>query len=391
VFASSTSFVRLLPLLALLACGKAEPLNSSDSGQSADNPAAENPAAKNQPSKGSSGSANGADTASAGASVETQQSVAVGPQPGQGEFVAYSQKVAASDVSIEMVPVAGGKFVMGSPADEVGRQDHEGPQIEVSVEPFWMGKYEIRWDEYDVWNTDEDRPQSKKPDGLARPTPAYMEMTFNMGRQGYPAICMSHVAARQYCKWLSEKTGEFYRLPTEAEWEYACRAGSKSAYSVSAEKLGEVAWFVDNSERELQGDAPPENAYHMVGKKAPNAFGLFDLHGNVAEWVADYYYEDAYSEAHGAAPRSNPYMQPLRDKRGRPNRWSHVARGGSWRSPAADLRSAARLASEPDWNQRDPQVPKSWWYLTDAQHIGFRIVRPLRAPSAEERARFENP
>lgn len=366
VSAQPMATVRLLPLLLLVACGGNEP-KSKD------------PAA--------------AGAKPAGATVEPDQGSGPkpGPKPGEGDFVAYSQKVANSDVSIELVPVAGGKFVMGSPPDEAGRADHEGPQVEVIVEPFWMGKYEMRWDEYDVWNTDEDRPQSKKPDGLARPTPAYMEMTFNMGRQGYPAICMSHVAARQYCKWLSEKTGEFYRLPTEAEWEYACRAGTTTPYSVDAAKLGDVAWFVDNSERVLEDGAPPENAYSMVGKKQPNAFGLFDMHGNVAEWVADYYHADLFSEVHGKPPRNNPYMQPLRDKRDRPKRWAHVARGGSWRAPAEELRSAARLPSEPYWNERDPQIPKSWWYLTDAQHVGFRIVRPLRTPTAEERARFENP
>jgi formylglycine-generating enzyme required for sulfatase activity len=362
VSAQSIAGVRLLPLLLLVACGGDESKSSGPGG-----------------------------SATAGGGAPTGGNAPAAAKPGEGDFVAYSQKVAVSDVSIEMVPVAGGTFLMGSPADEAGRADHEGPQVEVTVEPFWMGKYEIRWDEYDVWNTDEERPQSKKPDGMARPTPAYMEMTFNMGRQGYPAICMSHVAARQYCKWLSEKTGEFYRLATEAEWEYACRAGSATPYSVAAEKLSDVAWFAGNSSRVLEDGAPPEEAYRMVGKKQANAFGLFDMHGNVAEWVADYYHADVFTEAHGKATRSNPYQQPLRDKRDRPKRWTHVARGGSWGQPAEDLRSAARLSSEPMWNDRDPQIPKSWWYLTDAQHVGFRIVRPLRAPTAEERARFENP
>ena len=390
MFVPSSTAVRLLPLLLLVACGGKEAPKTSDSAKPVGSPAPAGGDAK-APAEGAPSPAQGTSSPAAKGRENVKVSQNVGPQPGTGDFVAYSQKIGATDVAIELVPIAGGTFLMGSPDGEADREPHEGPQIEVSVEPFWMGKFEIRWDEYDVWNTDEERPQSKQPDGMARPTPAYMEMTFNMGRDGYPAICMSHVAARQYCKWLSEKTGEFYRLPTEAEWEYACRAGTKSAYSVAEGKLGEVAWYADNSERVLQGDAPPAQAYHLVGTKAANAFGLFDMHGNVAEWVADYYYEDAYADAHGAAPRSNPYMQPLRDKRDRPMRWSHVARGGSWRSPEAQLRSAARLASEPDWNQRDPQVPKSWWYLTDAQHIGFRIVRPLRAPSAEERARFENP
>ncbi|MCB9878044.1 MAG: formylglycine-generating enzyme family protein [Planctomycetes bacterium] len=341
---------------------------------------------KNAPSSADGpggGEAHGAAAAGAGA-----QQV----QPGQGEFVAYRETLVADGPGFDLVPIAGGTFLMGSPASEPGRNDDEGPQVEVRLEPFWMASCEISWDCYDVWNTDESRPQSKKPDGVARPTPAYMEMTFGMGRFGYPAICMSHVAARQYCKWLSEKTGHFYRLPTEAEWEYACRAGTETAYSTGDDpkQLDPVAWYVDNSARSIDG-GPLEPMYAKIGTKKPNAFGLFDMHGNVAEWVADNYLADAYAPAHGAAPRVAPYFAPERDSRDRPKRFGHVVRGGSWRDPAPLLRSAARRASEPQWNERDPQVPKSWWYLTEGQHVGFRVVRPLREPTAEERARFENP
>jgi formylglycine-generating enzyme required for sulfatase activity len=298
-----------------------------------------------------------------------------------GDFAAYDQPI--GDIGV--------KFGMGSPASEAGRRADEGPQVEVALAPFWMGRCEVAWAEYDLWSTDASRPQSKKPDGMARPTPPYMDMTFNMGREGYPAICMSHTAARQYCKWLSEKTGRFYRLPTEAEWEYACRAGSKAAYACGddGKQLGEYAWFADNSARVLEPGAPPTPAYHKVGEKKPNAWGLCDMHGNVAEWVADGYLADAYAEANGKSPRSDPFFAPPNDERGRPARFPHTARGGSWRDPASELRSAARSSSEPAWNQRDPQVPKSWWYLTDGQHIGFRVVRPLREPTAAERERFE--
>ncbi|MFY9342321.1 MAG: formylglycine-generating enzyme family protein [Planctomycetota bacterium] len=315
-----------------------------------------------------------------------------GQKPGDVAFAPYAQAIGDSGVAIEMVPVPGGSFVMGSPPTEAQRKDDEGPQVEVQVAPFWIGRFEITWAQYDVWNTDSARPQSKKPDGLSRPTPAYMDMTFAMGRDGFPAICMSHVAARQYCKWLSEKTGRFHRLPTEAEWEYACRAGSKAAYACGdvAKQLAEFAWFEANSARVLEPGAPPVAAYHKVGEKRANAFGIHDMHGNVAEWVADAYLPDALAEAHGKAPRQDPFFPPGKDDRGRPLRWSHVARGGSWRDPAELLRCAARLSSEPAWNQRDPQVPKSWWYLTDGQHIGFRVVRPQREPTAAERAAFEN-
>lgn len=311
--------------------------------------------------------------------------------PAAGAFAAYEQAIGDSGVKFTMLPIQGGTFTMGSPAAEAGRTEHEGPQVEVRVAPFWMGRCEVTWAEYDLWSTDAARPQSKKPDGMARPTPPYMDMTFNMGRDGYPAICMSHVAARQYCKWLSEKTGRFHRLPTEAEWEYACRAGTTTAWSCGddAKALGEHAWFADNSARVLEQGAPPIPAYHPVGRKQPNAWGLCDMHGNVAEWVADAWVADVLADAHGAAPRVDPFFPPGHDDRGRPKRFPHVLRGGSWRDAAPALRSAARVASEPAWNQRDPQVPKSWWYLTDGQHVGFRVVRPQREPTAEERARFE--
>ncbi len=313
--------------------------------------------------------------------------------PPAADFEPYREKIPGSDVQFAMAPVRGGRFTMGSPAGEPGRADHEGPPVEVVVESFWMGVHEVTWAEFDRWNTDDKRPQSKQPDGVSRPTPPYMDMTFNMGRDGYPAICMSHVAARQYCKWLSEQTGRFYRLPTEAEWEFACRAGSGTAYSFGDDpaKLDEHAWHAGNSRRVLEPGADPVPAYQQVGKKLANAFGLHDMHGNVAEWVADHYLADAYAAARGAAPRQDPYFPPPRDSRGRPARFPHVARGGSWRDAAPGLRSAARQASEPAWNERDPQIPRSWWYLTEGQHIGFRVVRPLREPTKEERARFEAP
>jgi len=316
----------------------------------------------------------------------------VDPKPGDPNFRGYIQQV-RDDVTFEMIPIAGGSFRMGSPDTEPGRGADEGPQIEVEVDPFWIEKCEVTWAQFDVWNTDTTRPQSKQPDGVSRPTPAYMDMTFNMGRDGYPAICMSHAAARQYCKWLSEKTSRFYRLPTEAEWEYACRAGTDTAYACAGDPtagLADAAWFDQNSARVLEPGAPAVPAYHPVGQKKPNAWGICDLQGNVAEWVADHYLADAYAAVHGAAPRKNPYFEPPRDELGRPVRFPHVVRGGSWRDAASALRAAARRSSEPAWNERDPQIPKSLWYLTEGQHVGFRVVRPFREPSPEERARFEN-
>ncbi|GDY02682.1 hypothetical protein LBMAG49_20110 [Planctomycetota bacterium] len=298
------------------------------------------------------------------------------------KFVSYTETLPGGSVTFDMLALQAGTFVMGSPETEVLRQANEGPQTSVSVGSFWLGKCEVRWEEYDRWYQ-ADLPQSKVPDGMSKPTPPYTDMTFNMGREGYPAICMSHIAARQYCVWLSKVTGKFYRLPTEAEWEYACRANTKTRYSFGDDsaQLGDYAWFADNAAKK----------YHPVGEKRPNPWGLFDMHGNAAEWVADHFEPELSAPLQGAVARRDPYFPPLRDDQKRPVRFAHAVRGGSWQDEAALLRSAARRASDPAWNRRDPQIPRSWWYLTEGQLVGFRVARPLRVPSPEERARFEHP
>jgi len=171
-----------------------------------------------------------------------------------------------------------------------------------------------------------------------------------------------------FCKWLTAKTGRYYRLPTEAEWEYACRAGTTTAYSFGddPEKLGDFGWFTDNSSEK----------YQPVGKKKPNPWGLSDMHGNVAEWVLDQHADD-YSQASKQA--QDPLVVPLTE-------YNRVVRGGSWNAKPEQCRSAARIASIEDWKEQDPQIPQSIWYFTDALHVGFRIVRPLTEPSEEEQA-----
>jgi formylglycine-generating enzyme required for sulfatase activity len=167
----------------------------------------------------------------------------------------------------------------------------------------------------------------------------------------------------EYCHWLSTKTGKAYRLPTEAEWEYACRAGTRTAYSFGNDpaELGEYAWYF-----EISNDKP-----HPVGKKKPNAWGLYDMHGNAAEWCLDHYDPMYYSSFAAGKPVIAPVLLPTE------KRYAHVVRGGSWDDDPEMLRSAARRASDREWSVQDPQRPQSIWWHTDATFVGFRLVRAL--------------
>jgi formylglycine-generating enzyme required for sulfatase activity len=305
----------------------------------------------------------------------------------ESEMKAYSEKMHASDIKFDMVPIKGGKFTIGSPESEKEHGKDEGPQTEVTVKPFWMGKCEVTWDEYDLFLASLDctirkelkltpTPEDLRADAIARPTNPYTDMTFGMGKRGFPAISMTHYAARIYCKWLSTKTGHYYRLPTEVEWEYACRAGTKTAYSFGDDpaKLDEYAWFEDNSAIES------DPKYSKVGKKKPNPWGLHDMHGNVCEWCLDQYIEDQYKNL-PSDKSGNPVVVTTK-------LYKHVTRGGGFSHAAKLLRSAARLPSEEDWKDQDPQEPKSVWYHTDAQFSGFRVVRPLVEPSEEEKKKI---
>ncbi|MFN7138121.1 MAG: SUMF1/EgtB/PvdO family nonheme iron enzyme [Limisphaerales bacterium] len=297
----------------------------------------------------------------------------------EGEMKAYTGTI-TPNVTFEMLPIPSGEFVMGSPESEKDSKPDERPQHKVKIEPFWMGKFEVTWNEYELFMYPDQNKltdttyQSEAADATARPTKPYVEMSFGMGKDGFPAISMTQHAANKYCQWLSAKTGHFYRLPTEAEWEYACRAGTTTAYSFGDDpsKLDEYAWFGDNSDYK----------YQKVGRKKPNPWGLHDMHGNVAEWCLDQYSPEFYMQGNGTIV-VNPWNRATEP-------YPHVARGGSWDDDAHKLRSAARRASDPNWKQQDPQLPKSIWYHTDAQFLGFRIVRPLKVPSAEEMHKYWN-
>ena len=291
---------------------------------------------------------------------------------GQDKFERYVQKLEGMEVEFSMEAIPGGKFKMGS--DQSDRTD-EKPVHEVQIDPFWMGTYEVTWNLFEPFlYKDYEISQSKgkevpaEVDAVTRPTKPYLDMTFGMGKDGHPALAMTHYNAIQFCKWLYIRTGVFYRLPTEAEWEYACRAGSTSEYYFGddASKLEEYAWFSTNSNGQTS----------TVGKKKANAWGLYDMIGNVAEWTYDQYVEDYY-EQFANKLAVNPIAEPTK-------LYPHSVRGGSFESVPEDLRSAARMASDPYWKQLDPQIPKSNWWFPEAPFVGMRLVRPVNAPTHEE-------
>ncbi|MFT5108288.1 MAG: sulfatase activating formylglycine-generating enzyme [Verrucomicrobiales bacterium] len=296
------------------------------------------------------------------------------------KMAAYTETIPETGVTFDLVAIPGGGFIMGSPDGEPGRASNEGPAHEVQVDPFWMAKFEVTWSEYNPFMVSDDRrtkpgakyypdPKDTVIDMVSRPTKPFMPMNFGMPTDGHPAIAMTQHAASKYCQWLTAQTGHYYRLPTEAEWEYACRAGTTTTWSWGDDpnQAGEYAWFVDNANFQ----------YQKVGQKKPNPWGLHDMHGNVGEWVLDYFHSDGYiSVIEAGKPRKNPWV--MTDKL-----YPRSVRGGSWAEPLEKLRSAVRLASDTKWKMQDPQFPKSIWYHTEPKTLGFRVVRPLNVPDAE--------
>lgn len=309
--------------------------------------------------------------------------VATQTEKSQADMKAYTNVIPGTQVTFAMTPIPGGEFVMGSPDGEEGRKPDESPQHKVKIEPFWMGTYEVTWDEYllFVYPDDEKKLRETYPtdpeinaisDAVSHPSKPYMDMSFGMGKSGFPAIAMTQHAANKFCHWLSAKTGQFYRLPTEAEWEYACRAGTTTAYSFGddPDELPKYAWFFDNS----------NSKYQRVGKKKPNPWGLYDMHGNVVEWVLDQY-DPNYYQTLGNGVTTEPWNRATQP-------YPHAVRGGSWDDDAPALRSAARRGSERAWKMTDPQLPKGMWWFTDVSFVGFRVVRPLAVPPPEQMAKY---
>lgn len=254
----------------------------------------------------------------------------------------FEQTIPGVPAKIEMIAIKGGKFQM------MGTED--GQPKEVELKNFSISKTEIPWDVFDTFCFSLDMSEAEKAEDdkwnnidkakRARPSKPYGNPDANFGHQGYAAISMTHKSAVRFCEWLSKKTGKKYRLPTEAEWEYAARAGG--THEVPEEGLDEIAWHYGNG----------DDKAHPIGEKKPNAWGLHDMIGNAAEWcvTAD----------------------------GKP-----IARGGSWKTRAKPnvraktklpLNYAYREEQDESWNKTDPNDPKSTWWLSDGSHVGFRVV-----------------
>ena len=296
----------------------------------------------------------------------------------QTHLEVITDTIPGTEIHFTMVGFQGGSFMMGTPEGEQGHDLDEGPQHEVTVSPFYIGIHEVTYDEFLLFTSVErDSEEGASgtdydPDLIARPSPPYEDPAHGMGSNGFPAVGMTQWSALQYAYWLTAKTGVFYRLPTEAEWEYACRAGQSTAFSFgeSTDSLDVYAWHDGNS----------SETFHQVGQKKPNQWGIYDMHGNVAEWTLDEYSSTFYEEME-TEPRIDPWRTPTRLH-------PRTVRGGAYDDSPESLRCGARLRSDLDWKRRDPQIPRSMWWNTDSPFVGFRIVRPYHQPTPQQQLEF---
>lgn len=308
---------------------------------------------------------------------------------GDGRFmVPYVSKIPGTEIEFSMVPIPGGTFEMGNEDGE----DDEQPTFKVELKPFWIAKYEITWSEYKRYMQMEKAlkalqesgvrivDESNKVDAVTAPSALYdPSFTYNAGQEPEQAAAtITQYAAKQYTKWLSLSDGNFYRLPYESEWEYACRAGTdtKFYFGDDADELEEHAWFENNADEER----------HAVGELKPNPWGLYDMYGNVSEWVLDQYSEEGYVQAKDFEDGKTATLEESFHK---PTKlFPRVIRGGSFLQTDEECNSFARFPSDSkEWRSADPNYPKSPWWFTDepATGVGFRIVRQLEPATRAEK------
>jgi formylglycine-generating enzyme required for sulfatase activity len=304
------------------------------------------------------------------------------------EFRNFTEKIPGSSVSFNMMAIPGGTFKMGSPEDEPFRRSDEGPQREVEIKPFFMAEIELSWDEYLAFyvqtstegrSSDTEgvrkREQDAGVDAISGATPPYGQPDQGWGLGKRPAISYSYHAAEVYCRWLSQVTGKNYRLPTEAEWEYACRGGTTGPYFFKGdpkkfEKTGFRARFSKNDTAVIntyivyKGNSPTKTELPEFVKA--NQFGLKNMLGNVAEFCSDWYDPEAYSKYPAGI---------LKDPVGPASGKEHVIRGGTFMNPAGLVRCSSRDYTKTEtWLKTDPQMPKSIWWYSDCFNAGFRVV-----------------
>jgi formylglycine-generating enzyme required for sulfatase activity len=266
-----------------------------------------------------------------------------------------------NSLGMKFVQIMPGTFRMGSPPTETGSFDNER-QHEVRLSRgFYMGMYEVTQEQFSkVMGVNPADYQGDKavkiiPEKRHPVTNRIVQdkVTIPIKTENFPVENVNWEDANEFCRLLSEvpeelNAGRSYRLPTEAEWEYACRAGSRTTYSSgnSAKTLNAFAWFQDNS----------ESRPHEVGTRKPNAWGLYDMHGNVWEWCQDWY---------GEYPKEN-----VADPSGPMGGKERVLRGGSWYVTEENLRSAYRPSRSPDFHSFD---------------FGFRVVMEIKAEAVQDK------
>ncbi|WP_029902643.1 SUMF1/EgtB/PvdO family nonheme iron enzyme [Prevotella sp. 10(H)] len=300
-------------------------------------------------------------------------------------FATFKEQILGTPLSINMIAIPGGQFKMGSDEKEAFHKEDESPAHSVTVSQFFMSEVEVTWDLYWAFYASTMSEGRTPPemvfannsnpnvDAISGPTPPFGFPDQGWGGGDRPAITMTHYAAETFCQWLSKKTGKKYRLPTEAEWEYAARGGTETPYFFE----GNPKDFSDHGfwRKFFDADTEPISSFVIYNKNSrnktqepatvkPNPFGLKNMLGNVMEYCADKYDPQAYSKRGGSA------TDPISTEG---TEW--VVRGGNYLSDASDVRCAARDFTKHDaWLKTDPQQPKSIWWYSDIKGIGFRVV-----------------